>query len=177
MSRPNPAERLKTWLLTTLVPPLAGRPLGEWLPLMRANGFDVDPIFWPRAGLNAFCSFLTTLMKRREERKYGHGPAVAVPPPLFVLGHYRSGTTLLHNLLAVDRRFSFPNMFQIYNPYTFRVFGPLGAPFAGSLLPRKRLVDNMTWGTDMPQEDEMARMLLTGLTPYLPLPFPRPWGR
>src|SRR5262245_2314967 len=152
MPRPSPAERLKTVFLTTLIPPLAGRPLGQWFRLMRANGFEVDPAYWPRAGLNAICSFLTSMMKRREERKYPDADDVTVPPPLFVLGHYRSGTTHLHNLLSVDRRFAFPTMFRLYNPYTFRVFEPLFEPVARPLVPRKRLVDNMTWGTDMPQE-------------------------
>jgi hypothetical protein len=177
MSKPSSAERLKTLLLMKLVPPLAGRPLGPWLRLMRANGFEVDPAYWPRAGLNAICSFLTTLMKRREERKYADKDDVAVPPPLFVLGHYRSGTTHLHNLLSVDRRFAFPTMFRLYNPHTFRVFEPLFEPVARALVPRKRLVDNMTWGTDMPQEDEMAQMMLTGLSPYMGFVFPQRWER
>ncbi|MFL5342494.1 MAG: sulfotransferase family protein [Gemmataceae bacterium] len=174
MSRTSPAERLKTWLLIALVPPLAGQPLGQWLRLMRESGFDVDLPFWPRAGLNAVCSFLTTLMKLREDRQYGTIDHVAVPPPIFVLGHYRSGTTHLHNLLCVDRRFTFPTMFRLYNPYTFRTFEPL-APLATCLLPRKRIVDNMAWGHDMPTEDELALMQLTGLSPYMGFTFPRRW--
>ena len=49
-----------------------------------------------------------------------HGPqvrAVTVPPPLFVLGHWRSGTTHLHNLLAEDaEQFAFANNYQVFNP-------------------------------------------------------------
>jgi hypothetical protein len=171
------AERLKALLLTRLVPPLAGQPLGQWLRQMRASGFDVDPAYWPRAALNFVCSLLTSLMKRREERKYGPVGDGPIPPPVFVLGHYRSGTTHLHNLLAVDRRFTFPTMFRLYNPHTFRVFEPLGEPLAAALVPRKRLVDNMAWGTDMPQEDELGLMMLTGLSPYLGFVFPRQWDR
>ena len=32
--------------------------------------------------------------------------------PLFVIGHWRSGTTLLHELLTLDARFARPNTFQ-----------------------------------------------------------------
>src|SRR5579859_4802871 len=177
MSRANSMERLKTLLLIKLVPPLAGQPLGQWLRLMRANDFDVDSAFWPRAGLNAICSFLTTLMKRREEHKHGQADDVRLPPPLFVLGHYRSGTTHLHNLLSVDRRFAFPTMFRSYNPHTFRVFEPLGLPLASALVPRQRLVDGMAWGTDMPQEDELGLMMLTGMSPYMGFVFPRRWNQ
>jgi hypothetical protein len=172
-----PVERLKTLLLTALVPPLAGRPFGDWLRAMRANDFDVDPAYWPRAGLNAVCSSLTTLMKRREERRYGPGGDAPVPPPVFVLGHYRSGTTHLHNLLSTDTRFAFPTMFRLYNPHTFRVFEPLGEPLAAAILPRKRLVDGMAWGTDMPQEDELGLMMLTCMSPYMGFVFPRRWDQ
>ena len=39
-----------------------------------------------------------------------------VLPPVFVLGHWRSGTTHLHNLLAVDGRFAFPNNYRRCSP-------------------------------------------------------------
>src|SRR5689334_14232151 len=135
-SREPPLERLKTLLITRLTPPLAGMPLGESLRLLAANDFDVDPIYYPKLALHVLCSSLTSLMKRREERLYPDDNAASVPPPLFVLGHYRSGTTHLHNLLAVDRRFGFPTMFRNYNPYTFRVFEPWALPLVGRLIPR-----------------------------------------
>ena len=31
-----------------------------------------------------------------------------VPDPVFILGHWRSGTTLFHNLLALDEQFAYP---------------------------------------------------------------------
>ena len=42
-----------------------------------------------------------------------------VPPPLFLLGHWRQGTTHLHNLFATDDRFAFPNTYQALYPHTF----------------------------------------------------------
>ena len=42
-----------------------------------------------------------------------------VREPIFVLGHWRSGTTLLHNLLVTDPQFAFPNAFETSNPLTF----------------------------------------------------------
>ena len=50
--------------------------------------------------------------------------------PLFILGHYRSGTTHLHNLLALEPQFSAPNFFQALNPHTFLSTEPWVAPFA-----------------------------------------------
>src|SRR5260370_42206574 len=34
------------------------------------------------------------------------------PRPTFILGHWRSGTTLLHNLLSLDPQFAFLNLYQ-----------------------------------------------------------------
>jgi len=34
-------------------------------------------------------------------------------PPIFVLGHWRSGTTLLHNLLTLDPQLTFPTLYQV----------------------------------------------------------------
>jgi hypothetical protein len=39
--------------------------------------------------------------------------------PVFVLGHPRTGTSLLHNLLAEDCRFGAPNTFQVGFPSGF----------------------------------------------------------
>jgi hypothetical protein len=166
-------ERLKALLITRLTPPLAGMPLGASLRLLWANEFDVDPIHYPKLALHFLCSSLTSMMKRREERLYPVAVNVEIPPPVFVLGHYRSGTTLLHNLLAVDRRFAFPTMFRNYNPYTFRVFEPLAAPLVARVLPRRRIVDGMAWGADWPQEDELALLMLCGMSPYLGFIFSR----
>ena len=135
-----PIERLKAMLITRLTPPLAGMPLGQSLRLLWANEFDIDPINFPKLALHFVCSSLTSMMKRREERLYPVAVNVEIPPPVFVLGHYRSGTTLLHNLLAVDRRFAFPTMVRNYNPYTFRVFEPFAAPLVARVLPQRRIV-------------------------------------
>ena len=35
------------------------------------------------------------------------------PEPVFILGHPRTGTTHLHNLLAMGPRFAYANTFQV----------------------------------------------------------------
>ncbi len=39
--------------------------------------------------------------------------------PLFIIGFWRSGTTLLHNLMARDRRVAFPNSYEMLFPHHF----------------------------------------------------------
>jgi hypothetical protein len=63
---------------------------------------------------------------------------VAIPPPLFVLGHWRSGTTHLHNLLTVDERFAFPNNYQSLYPRTFLSTEAVNARLIGWFFPKRR---------------------------------------
>ncbi len=52
---------------------------------------------------------MNSFYRRKEERRFGEKVrATEIAPPLFVLGHWRSGTTHLHHLLARDRaRFAY----------------------------------------------------------------------
>ena len=42
-----------------------------------------------------------------------------MPDPVFILGHWRSGTTLLHGLMAQDDQFAYPRIYQVSNPHSF----------------------------------------------------------
>ena len=46
-------------------------------------------------------------------------PSVAAAEAIFVLGFWRSGTTLMHELLAADGRFSFPSNYAAFHPHHF----------------------------------------------------------
>ena len=92
---------------------LGGITLGDWLRLLRENSYDVAPTSLLRA-LSITCqSTQNSLFRWLEQRLYGSQVKdVEISPPLFVLGHWRSGTTHLHNLLTLDQRFAFPNNYQ-----------------------------------------------------------------
>src|SRR5690349_7682612 len=96
--------------LQTVGPGLfAGVTFGDWMALLRENRFAIDPPYWLRASAITAQSLANVAARRHEERVYlQQVRAVAVPPPLFILGHWRSGTTHLHHLLAADRRFASP---------------------------------------------------------------------
>ncbi len=92
--------------------------------------------------------------------------------PLFVLGHWRSGTTLLHELLVADPRHTYPDTYACFAPNHFLVSRPLIAWWLGLLLPRKRPMDNMLVSWQAPQEDEWALCNMGMPSPYLTLAFP-----
>ncbi|GFR47685.1 hypothetical protein Agub_g9433 [Astrephomene gubernaculifera] len=97
------------------------------------------------------------------------------PEPLFILGHPRTGTTHLHNLLANDPRFAFATTFHAGFPSSFLSLEPARGLLSG-LLERRRPMDHMALHWDLPAEDEIAVNALTGgESPYLALVFPRLW--
>ena len=80
------------------------------------------------------------------------------PPPIFIIGHWRSGTTFLHNLLSRDPQFCFPTVVDALRPYEFFP-GPLDFITRAMVLhslPATRPMDDVPLNPDFPQEDELA---------------------
>jgi hypothetical protein len=153
---------------------LGGTTIGRWLKVLRDNQFAVDPPYWLRALSITSASIPNTFHAWREERLYGRQIRKAtVHPPIFILGIWRSGTTLLHNLLAVDDRFAYANNYQTCYPLTFLTTEAIQARFVGFFLPPTRPQDNVRMGIDAPQEDEFAFCSMNGLNFWMGWSFPR----
>ncbi len=168
------AERLKhRWSISHNY--LAGITAGAWWRLLRENQFSVSPAYWHRAAFITVASLLNAGYAARERRRFG-AQIDATPiqhPPVFILGHWRSGTTHLHNLLAQDEQFAFPNTYQVVNPATFLTTEAANARRFAWLVPKKRLMDNMALSFASPQEEEFAPALLSLRSLYLGMSFPR----
>ena len=152
---------------------LGGLTFGRWLRLLRENRFAVTPSCWPRAMTIFFQSAQNSVFHWIDERRVASViDDVDVPPPLFVLGHWRSGTTYLHNLLTVDERFGFPNNFQAVYPATFLTAESLQSSLMNFFLPRRRPMDNVEWNMQSPQEEEFALCNSTFQSPCMGWAFP-----
>jgi hypothetical protein len=150
------SDKIRIFLASRLYTSFFGMGVDEWFKLLRKHGFAVDAPYLPRAALMTLTSVLTSLIGAYENKKYGPKLAdVEVRPPLFILGHWRSGTTHLHNLLAQDRQFAYPNMWQVLNPHTFLTTERYSA-IMKLAAPKTRLIDNVTFANDVPSEDEFA---------------------
>jgi LPS sulfotransferase NodH len=155
---------------------LAGITADTWWQLLRDNRFAVDPVYWHRAAFVSVLSLLNSFHRRREERCYHTAIAqtLITKPPLFILGHWRSGTTHLHNLMAQDTgQFAYANTYQVVNPHTFLSTEEFNTRWFAGLLPKKRPMDNMALSFQTPQEDEFAPCLMTLRSLYLGITFPR----
>lgn len=89
-------------------------------------------------------------------------------PPIVLVGHWRSGTTLLHELVTASSDYGFPTTGACMNPHRF--LAGLEAFGGGS---RERPMDNMTIAGESPQEDEFSLFCLGAPSPLELLLFPQ----
>lgn len=95
-----------------------------------------------------------------------------VDDPVFIIGHWRTGTTMLHELFALDQRFRCPNTYECFVPNHFVLTERWLKSWSGFVLPPNRPFDNMAMGWDLPQEDEFALLNLGIPSPYSSIAFP-----
>ena len=83
--------------------------------------------------------------------------------PIFIIGHWRSGTTYLHNLLSQDKQFGFPTTYQCFLPGVFLTGKNFLKAIHKTTLPDKRPMDDVKLNSDFPQEEEF---IISALSPY-----------
>jgi hypothetical protein len=151
-----------------------GMPLGVWLGLVGENGGRVHPsklgLVATISAAAAFNSVAAPLSEARFRRRLRTPPVT--PPPLFILGHWRSGTTLLHELMMLDPRFCCPSTYQCFAPSHFLLTEDVLTRLLAWMMPAKRPMDNVAAGWSRPQEDEFALANLGAPSPYRRMAFP-----
>lgn len=151
-----------------------GMPLGVWLRALWDHNFTVSPARVPQVLRIALFGALNTVLHWTDrfvyERPVKRAPQA--PPPLFIIGHWRTGTTLLHELMVLDDQFGFPNTYQVTVPHHFLLTEGWVPPLMSHAVPARRPMDNMEVGFDKPQEDEFAICNLGLPSPYLRWAFP-----
>ncbi len=91
--------------------------------------------------------------------------------PLFIVGHWRSGTTHLHNLISLDERFSSPTAYQASFPNHF-IYSQVANFIFNFIAPPKRPMDEVIFSAEAPHEDEFALAADSLVSPYLKILFP-----
>jgi len=92
--------------------------------------------------------------------------------PVFIVGHWRSGTTHLYNTLSRSPRFGFVSPVATGLPWDFLFLGRLLRPWLERALPENRFVDRIPVNPDSPQEDEIALASMQELSFYHGIYFP-----
>jgi hypothetical protein len=144
-----------------------------WIRLVRRNRFAISPHRWSYLFGITGSALFNAPGGIFERMVFGHVVnQTQVREPLFVLGHWRSGTTLLHELLILDKRHTYPTTYECLSPQHFLWSEWFVPNIISWMLPRVRLTDNMAAGWDRPQEEEFALANLGTPSPYLAWAFP-----
>lgn len=152
--------------------PLSGADLGTLARAVGRAGLPEKPLAaaaiaaaalarWPFSTLEQF------LMESRLPR------ADELAPPVFILGHWRSGTTHLYNAMAKSGAFGFVPPVATGLPWDLFGLARAFRPLLERALPAHRYIDNIPVTPDSPQEDEIAVANMTDLSFYHGIYFPK----
>ncbi len=94
-------------------------------------------------------------------------------PPVFIVGHWRSGTTYLTNILAHDKNLAYFTADKTYTHSTFLTLGSLFRKIYPKVLPKKRPMDNLALGIEEPAEEVFALANMTRYAIVHMLSFPK----
>ncbi len=149
-----------------------GMETNDYVKLLREHRMQIDR--WSTAISCLIASGGVYLLNGTQSLIVGQKAAKTrlVEDPVFILGHWRSGTTLLQELMTLDPNFVCPNTFECFTPNAFLTCDFWLKPLTSILLPRKRPMDNMRMGWDAPMEDEFALLVMGLPTTYRRVAFP-----
>jgi len=143
--------------------PLAMNSLRHWIRLLRLHG-PIDRDKRLSASLITLAGAFWTPLRALESALFDRRVAgTEIANPVFIIGHWRTGTTFLHYLLSQDPAFGFVPLFQTLAPASFLLGRRSIKPLMKRFVPETRPMDNMDLGLDLPQEEEYA---LCNLCPY-----------
>ncbi len=94
-------------------------------------------------------------------------------PPIFIIGHFRSGTTHLHYLLSRDPRWATATNFHAVFTNIFLLINKRIKKWMNTYFPERRIQDNVHFSIDEPQEEEQALFGLTAHCGLMGYAFPR----
>jgi hypothetical protein len=153
--------------------PLFGISLKNWIKILSENG-GVDLRYFPRAFFITISSIsiipARLLFKIRYESKIEK--TEISKPPVFIIGHWRSGTTFLHELMSFDPQFCYVSLWNTLLPDSFLILNPL-KDFLSQFLPSTRPMDQVEVAADGPYEEEAGLSVLYDWSFFHALHFPK----
>lgn len=152
----------------------AGITLSNLLRLLSRNKITLRPKYLGRAIFllqsAIWSSFFASVEQLLLRKKIETTP---IPEdPIFIIGHWRTGSTFLHQLLNLDPDNTAPTLFQVAVPDSFITAYYFYQPIFNALISKHRPMDNVKLGMDEPQEDEYAIYRMTNFSPLEKLVFP-----
>eukprot|EP01147_Barroeca_monosierra_P000654 gene654-3962_t len=138
---------------------MTGITLGPWITVLWKYGGDIEwKTYWFRALFLSIMACINSMLALLERVIFGRHirDATVNQRPVFILGHPRTGTTHLHNLIALDSDIFFcPTTLSAGFSAAYLLLHPVRSLLSG-LLSKTRPMDNMPLSFDVPQEDELS---------------------
>lgn len=152
--------------------PLNGANIKTLTQIVGRSGLPQNPLQGAMIGASAIARWPFSQIERLWLQ--GKLPAIDdMPPPVFILGHWRSGTTHLYNIMTKSGAWGYVPPVATGLPWDLfgiaRVFNPL----LEKALPKHRYIDKIPVTPDSPQEDEIALANMSPLSFYHGIYFPK----
>lgn len=100
-----------------------------------------------------------------------------MPPPVFILGHWRSGTTHLYNIMCESGDWGFVPPVATGLPWDLFGLARAFRPLLEKALPEHRYIDNIPVTPTSPQEDEIAIANMSDISFYHGIYFPQAFAQ
>jgi hypothetical protein len=152
---------------------LAGGTFRNWITLLRENG-GIDLRYVTRLLYISAIALISTPFRLYEKLRYDSAidRTEIKAPPVFILGHWRSGTTYVHQLMAQNRDFAMVTFLHTMIPELY-LTGTIFKAILRSSLPEKRPMDNVKIDINSVEEEEYALGNLSPYSFYHALSFPK----
>lgn len=152
--------------------PLSGANLGTLLTVSGRSGLPSKP---PAGALIALSALFRWPFSLGEKLVLEQSlpPLEDMPAPVFILGHWRSGTTHLYNIMCQSGAWGYAPPVATGLPWDMFGLGKALRPLLERALPERRYIDNIPVHPDSPQEDEIAIANMSDVSFYHGVYFPR----
>ncbi len=137
---------------------IVGCRFDNWIRLLFQNKFRIKFSAIPKALYITLVSFIMFIPAMIEKMIYGKrikNTNIDIPP-VYILGHWRSGTTYLLNVMSKDEQFAYFDALTVFTHNNFLLLGKILRPMLAKSMPEKRPMDDIKYTTYVPQEELYA---------------------
>ncbi len=126
--------------------------------LLWINKFHVSWIYIPRLLYVLWMSTITLPLRIIEKIRFHKKikSTIISKDPIFIIGFYRTATTLLHILFSKDKRLGYMSNLDIFTALFNLSFEKISRKILQKRLPKTRPMDNIEMDVDGPQEESYA---------------------
>ncbi|MGB3137673.1 MAG: sulfotransferase [Nodosilinea sp.] len=158
--------------MASLFHPLCGSTPNTLWRLFTSHG-GVSPRRLPQAAIAMAVALARWPLFLAEQQLTANVTNTPMPPPIFIVGYWRSGTTHLHNVLSQSDAFGYISPLATGLPWDILGLVRALEPLLEKALPSDRYVDNVAVTPTSPQEDAIPLATMGAPSYYHGLYFPQ----